>query len=143
MSDFWFYSSSMALEDTKRTKRVKVIKIIIRKTILAELQDLVRKRTNDKREVDLELKYVTPLLKVSPEEANDIALRVNYTIKRVLSLIKSFRSAHKNFVEKIKEVTTGGEEEMDCAIGECNTFLKEVEDRVYDVLAWSNSFKFK
>ena len=46
-------------------------------------------------------------------------------------------------MEKIKENSTRSEEEMDLTIGECNTFLREVENQVYDVLSWKSNFKFK
>ena len=32
---------------------------------------------------------------------------------------------------------------MDLMIEECNTFLREVEDWVYDVLSWNNEFRFQ
>ena len=49
---------------------------------MADLQGLTKKRANAKREVDLELEDVTPLLQVSPEDANNIASMVNDSIKR-------------------------------------------------------------
>ena len=97
---------------------------------MAELQDLTRKRANAKRDVDLELGFVAPLLKVSPDDANDQASRINDSMKKVESLVKVFKAAHKAYVEKIKENATGDEEEMDITIGECDTYLKEVEGRV-------------
>ena len=97
---------------------------------MAELQDLTRKRANAKRDVDLELGFVAPLLKVSPDDANDQASRINDSMKKVESLVKVFKAAHKAYVEKIKENATGDEEEMDITFGECDTYLKEVEGRV-------------
>ena len=119
---------------------------------MAKLQDSIRKRANINHEVDLELqdliyevaiaecdvdselKYVGPLLKVGPKDAKDVASRVNNSIKRVESKTKIFKTAHGNFVEKIKEYNNR-EEEMDIVIGECNTYLIEIEEQVYDVLA--------
>ena len=110
---------------------------------MAELQDLTRKRANAKRDVDLELEFVAPLLKTNPDGANDVASRINDSMKKVESLVKVFKAAHKAYVDNIKENATGGEEEMDITIGECDSYLKEVEGRVYDVLGWYNDFKFK
>ena len=42
-----------------------------------ELQDLIRRRANTKCEVDLELEYITPLLQVGLEEANNVATLVS------------------------------------------------------------------
>ena len=49
-----------------------------------------------------------PMWKVSPEDANDIASRVNDSIRRLGSHIKIFRIAHKSYVQKVKEYTTRG-----------------------------------
>ena len=81
-----------SLKDPKRTKRVEVRKINSKQEItdvedsssitnmnetnMAELQDLSRRRYNAKYNVDLELEFVSPLLRVSPENANDEASRV-------------------------------------------------------------------
>ena len=54
----------------------------------------------------------------------------------------TFKSAHKEYVEKIKEYDTG-EEEMEIIIGKCSTYLREIEDEVYNVLAWNDNFRFK
>ena len=83
-----------------------------------KLQDLIYKVAIAECNVDSELKYVGPLLKVGPEDAKDVALRVNNSIKRVKFYIKIFKSAHANFVEKIKEYDTGDEEEMNITIKE-------------------------
>ena len=32
---------------------------------------------------------------------------------------------------------------MDFIIGSCDTFLREVKERVYDILSWNDNFMFK
>ena len=63
---------------------------------------------NAKWEVDLEHEYMDPLPEVSPEDANDIASRVNDSIKRLESHIKIFRIAHESYIQKVKEYPTRG-----------------------------------
>ena len=70
---------------------------------MGEVQDHTRKRANTKHNVDLKLEFVTPLLEVSPEDANDVASRVNDSIKRVESHIKIFRTEQENYIQKVKE----------------------------------------
>ena len=48
---------------------------------MTELQDLTRRRDNAKRDVDLELEFMSPLLKVSPENVNNVVVRVNDSMK--------------------------------------------------------------
>ena len=48
--------------------------------------------------MDLELECVTLLLKVGPEDAKDVASRVNDSIKNVESHIKIFKAVHKEYV---------------------------------------------
>ena len=86
---------------------------------------------------------MNPLLKVSPEEANDVATRVNNSIKRLLSHIKNFRAKNQSYAQKIKENTTREEEDLDDAMRKCNMYLKEVEGQVYDILSRHDSFQFK
>ena len=50
---------------------------------IVDIRDLIRRRTNAKPEVNLELEYVVPLLKVSSEDTNDVAVRVNDSTKKV------------------------------------------------------------
>ena len=68
-----------------------------------------------------------PLLEVSPEDANDVASRVNDSIKRLGSHIKTFRTAHESYVQVDKEQATGEEEDLDITLRKCNTYLKESE----------------
>ena len=86
---------------------------------------------------------MTPLLEVSPEDAKDAALRVNNSVKRAESLVKVFKAAYDEYVEKIKKYTTGNEEEMNLTIGECNGYLKEVVGQVHDVLSLHTIFELK
>ena len=88
---------------------------------MAEIQDLINKLAKVEHDV-----FMSPLLKLSPEDAKNVTSRVDIAIKWVESHIKVFKSAHKIYVDKIKEYTTKNEEEMDLAIGECDTFLREV-----------------
>ena len=55
----------------------------MKKTNIAKLQDLTRRRDNAKQDVDLEDGIMSPLLKVSPEDANDVASRVDDSMKKV------------------------------------------------------------
>ena len=59
------------------------------------------------------------------------------------SHIKVFKSAHEEYVEKIKEYATGDKEEMKHTFSGLNIFLKETQGQVYDVLSLHNNFKFK
>ena len=72
------------------------------------LRDLYMERAIAKWEVILELEYVTPLLEVSSEEANNVAIKVSDSIKEVESYVKYFRLAHEIYMQKIKEYATGG-----------------------------------
>ena len=54
--------------------------------------------------------------------------KVNNSITEVESLIRIFISAHEKYVERIKEDASEVVEEMDLTIGECNAYLKEVEE---------------
>ena len=92
-----------------------------------ELQDLLKKRANARHILYLELKDLIPLLKVRPEEAIHVTLRIKNSIKELESLRKIFVSAHEEYVERTKEDATWDKEEMDFTIGECNTFMKKVE----------------
>ena len=98
------------------------------------LRDLYMKREIAKQELILELEYVTPLFKVSPKEANNMALKVSNSIKEVESHLEDFKLAHREYVKRIIEDTCREEEEMSLAIGKCNEYLKEVAGRVHDVL---------
>ena len=46
-----------------------------------DIRDLIRRRANAKQEVDLELECLNPLLETSPEDTNNVASRVNISIK--------------------------------------------------------------
>ena len=59
---------------------------------MANLQNIKRRRANIKHDLDFELKYMTPLLEKSLEEASDAASKVRESIKRVQFLIKTSRS---------------------------------------------------
>ena len=47
------------------------------------LQNLICKRAKAKREMDMKLVYVTPLLKLDPGDTKDVALSVINSIKNV------------------------------------------------------------
>ena len=68
-----------------------------------ELQNLIRKRANTKHAVNLELKFVTPLLHVSSENANNVATMVSDFIKRVVSY-KNLQTVHKDYLRNSKRV---------------------------------------
>ena len=70
-----------------------------------EMEKLIYKRAKAKHNVDIELEYVTPLLKVSPEDDRDGASRGDNSFERVESLTKNFKAAHSEYVEKINENT--------------------------------------
>ena len=72
-----------------------------------ELQDLIRRRAIPKHEVDLELEYITPLLEACLEEANDVATRVNNSLKRVESHIKSFKWFIRTMSKRLKSTQLG------------------------------------
>ena len=67
---------------------------------MADLQDITRRRANIKHDLDFELSYMAPLLRPSLEEANDSASEVGDSIKRVESVIKTFKLVHKEYLEK-------------------------------------------
>ena len=56
--------------------------------------------------------FVTPLLKLSPEEATRVSFKVDCSIKMVKSYIKVFESAHDKCTIKIKVNNTGDKEEL-------------------------------
>ena len=78
---------------------------------------------------DHELDYVSLLLPVNLEEANILTPRVKDSIKGVESLIKTFRSVHRDYVGKIKE-NSGSLEEINITLGDLDAFLREVEDQI-------------
>ena len=49
---------------------------------MTHLLDITRRRANAKCDFTLELEYVAPVLRVSPEEANDITSKVSESIKK-------------------------------------------------------------
>ena len=59
--------------------------------MIPETEKLIYKRAKARHDVDLELEYVTPLLKVSPEDAKDAASSVNNFMERVGSHTKIFK----------------------------------------------------
>ena len=67
-----------------------------------EQQNLIYERAKAKNEVDLELEYVTPLLKLDPKYANNVASRANNSIKNVKSNVKIFKAVHGEYIKKIK-----------------------------------------
>ena len=58
-------------------------------------QNLICKRAKAKREMDMKLVYVTPLLKLDPGDTKDVALRVINSIKMVESHIKTIKRVHR------------------------------------------------
>ena len=91
--------------------------------------------------MDLELEYVKYMLKISPEDAKEIASRVNNFIIEQESNIKIFKAAHDEYVENIKKYTTG--DEMYLTNWECINYLREVKGPVYEVLSLYTNFRFK
>ena len=77
-----------------------------------KLQNLFRRRAIAKNEVDFQLEHMMPLLKASSEEVNNVVFKVSSSIKKVESHDKVFQLAHKGYVERVKECTTGDEEEI-------------------------------
>ena len=68
-----------------------------------ELWNLIRKRANTKHAVNLELKFVTPLLHVSSENANNVATMVSDFIKMVVSY-KNLQTVHKDYLRNSKRL---------------------------------------
>ena len=91
------------------------------------MEKLIYKRAKARPNVDLKLEHVTPLLKVSSEDTNNVTSRINNSFKNVDSHIKIFMEAREVYVEKIKEYSTGSKEEMKLTTDECKTFLRKVE----------------
>ena len=57
--------------------------------------------------------------------------------------MKYFKLAHREYVKKILEDTSGNEEEMSLVTGKYNEYLREVMERVQDVLVLHSDFKYK
>ena len=72
------------------------------KTIRMELLDLIYDMAKAEPDVDLEIEVVTPLIKVSPEAAKEVAPKVMYSFKKLESHVKTLRTAHEGCVGKIK-----------------------------------------
>ena len=91
----------------------------------------------------MELKYIKPILSVGPKKADRLSLRIDDSIIELESHMETFKLAHREYVERILENTSGDKEEMYIIIGGCNNYLKEVVGRVHDVLALQINFKYK
>ena len=93
--------------------------------------------------MDLELEYVTYMLKVSPENAKEIPLQVNNSIIELEYHVKTFKAAHDEQVKKIKEYVVWGNKEMSLTLAACNAYLEKVKEQVYSVMSLYSKIKFK
>ena len=87
-----------------------------------ELQDLFNKRAMAKYYVDVDLEYITSLLNVAPEKADNLASRINDSIMEMETNIETIKLAHREYVERILENASKDEEDMCLIIGGCNSF---------------------
>ena len=72
-----------------------------------ELQELIYKRAKAKCNVDLELEYITPLLKVGPENADSLVFRIHNSIKEVESHTENFKLSQRVCQEDHRECQWG------------------------------------
>ena len=84
--------------------------------------------TKYKRDIDLEVEVITPLIKVVPEAAKDIALKVNQYHRKLESYLKTLKSAHEDYIEKIERYAIGDREDVNYITKGFNTFLKDVKE---------------
>ena len=108
-----------------------------------KLLDLIHNIVEDERRVDLEIETVIALGRVVPEYASDVASRMDYSFKRLESYMEILRSAHRDYVGKVKRYTTGDKVGRDHVVKGFDAFLKGFEGRVFEVLSWREFFEFR
>ena len=95
-----------------------------------ELLDLIHNIVEDERRVDLEIETMIAPGRVVPEYASDVASRMDYSFKRLESYMEILRSAHRDYVGKVKRYTAGDKEGRDHVLKGFDAFLKGFEGRV-------------
>ena len=56
--------------------------------------------------------------------------------------MEDLKLAHKEYVKKILEDTSGNKEEMNFTVGKCDNYLREVVSQIHKVLSLYSNFKF-
>ena len=73
----------------------------------SRLQGFVIKRAKARRDLDLELDYVRPMLEVSPEDAKEVAAKVDNSMTELETHVRTFKVVHDECVKKIKNMWLG------------------------------------